>query len=112
MPRGYWIAIALALGPMSGGTEAQSIRGQLGQQSRATIRISVSVAPRFSISKDRRTGANEALKVSSNAGPLRYALVREPASEDAPQAIEVPSGAGTAPDSGGRGSALVLVVPD
>jgi hypothetical protein len=86
-----------------GNALAQSIRGAIGPQSSASVRISVSVLPRF----DPSAGV-AALRASPNTAALRFAFV--------PQAAD--SHAGPA-QAGRRGSAtetkgvrLVLVVPD
>jgi hypothetical protein len=67
----------------------QSLHGQLGAQSRASIRISVSVAPRFVIRGDAssldasgvdraRAGQGE-VRVASNAPAMRYTIITETA---------------------------------
>ena len=100
--------VALAIGLLgSGPVMAQSIRGAMGLQSRASIGISVSVMPRFQVALSEDSNvANPAsaglLQVRSTAG-LRYAFV----SSVAPAANPV-----SAPSLGGRGVMLVVIVPD
>jgi hypothetical protein len=69
----------LATGPGSG-LSAEG-RGALGAQSRATIRISLSVAPRFALASGGAKASAQATEgpalFSSNAPGLRYALVRQ-----------------------------------
>lgn len=80
--------------------DSQSIRGTLGPQSRATIRIEASVMPTF-----RLSSGTPALSLSSNAPSIRYSLLvdNEPAS----------SAVGTSDPARGADVPLVLlVVPD
>jgi hypothetical protein len=87
---------------------SQSIRGELGAQSRASIHISVTVMPRFQVPASPREPS-----LSSNAPALRYSLVRLPldgSSASRAQAGSAGKGGGLNV-SPGQGS-LVLVVPD
>lgn len=87
---------------------AQSIRGALAAQSRASIHISVTVMPRFQLPP----GSSDA-RLSSNAPALRYSLVRLPldgSSASPPMAQS--AGKGGAFDVSLGGGSLLLVVPD
>jgi hypothetical protein len=79
----------------------QSLRGQLGPQSRASIRISVSVAPRFMIKGEASSpdaprvdaaGAGRSdVQFASNAPGMRYTVIAEAAPMtmvDVPDATE------------------------
>jgi hypothetical protein len=87
---------------LASGAEAQSIRGSIGSQSRAEVRISVNVMPRFKLQEKSRQHAakadGKALSISTNAPNLRYALVAQPAAANRSHAANEPL--------------LVLVVPD
>ena len=108
---------------------AQSIRGEIGEQSRATIGISVSVMPTFALSRSGNEGPPEAsaqgfangLKLASNTSGIRYTLVPQaPEETKANQWSPVTSSAGIGKEAvraGGGGepkpaSLLILVVPD
>jgi hypothetical protein len=101
----FGLALALAL---AAGAGAQTSNGVMGPQSRATIRISVSVMPRFSVAEGRnaagiasdQSGPMQPLNVSSNAPGLRFSLV---AASEAQR-----DSAGQSAD----GARLLLVVPD
>lgn len=72
---------AAAIGiPLSQAAPAQSIRGAMGPQSRATIEIRVSVAPRFSLQPTSNgVGGNEkSPALLSNAPGLRVRLLMAP----------------------------------
>ena len=72
----------LLVAATDGPAGAQSIRSQLGAQARATISISASVKPMFTVS----TGPG-ALNISSNASAnLRYQVVVQPVGRDASKA--------------------------
>ena len=98
-------ALALILGAaVSGVAAAQSSHGQMGPQSRASIRISISVPPRFAPSPAVSTGRGEAdlasYRMTSNAPALRYTLTADPAG-------------GSESGRPGDGSLpLLLIVPD
>lgn len=56
---------------------AQSSAGRLGERSQSTIRISVSIAPRFAVTERAADAANVAghgLEVATNAKALRYTI--------------------------------------
>ena len=90
-------AALLALG--SGGTTAQPVGGNLAAQSRAAVRISVSVRPRVSMSAQENAAAT--------SGGLGYTLVEV---ADAAQAIDRNSGVSNR-IPGASTSRLLLVVP-
>lgn len=115
------VALASALlGATIAPANAQSTRSELGAHARATITISASVKPTFSVS-----APNDGLKISSNvSSQLRYAVVVK--SEDAGTRMDVgeqhlassglASGSSTwAQNATSRLSGerrLVLIVPD
>lgn len=71
--------MALSLSSSMSTAWAESGRGELGEQSRASIRISVSVAPAFN--KTVQPGApatSEGISLRAVDPSLRYALVTEP----------------------------------
>ena len=80
-----WRSVALgALLLLSGEVAAQQHQGSMDAQSRAGIGISVSVMPRFSVSRDSSAPATagpkagpirDAFPISSNASGLRIHLV-------------------------------------
>lgn len=79
--RGCIIVAAL----LSGRSAAQSTGGAIGPESRATIRISVSVMPHFEVNRVAQfAGAAEgqssdrSLSVSLNMPGLRYTLLEDP----------------------------------
>ena len=80
---------------------AQSIRGALGPQSRASISIQASVMPTFKLS-----GASSAPRLSSNAPSLRYSLVVD---SERPASPVATSGS---PARDADEPLLMLVVPD
>lgn len=83
---------------------SQSIRGELGDESRATIHISVTVMPRFDL-----RAALAAPGLPSDGSVLRYSLVRLPLN-GSPTVRDQAKGAG--PDAGVGRNTLLLVVPD
>jgi hypothetical protein len=85
---------------------AQSIRGNLGAQSRASIHISVTVIPRFQIP----ASAGELSLL--NAPALRYSLVRTPLDGSSTSPTKAESGKGAGLGATPEKVALVLVVPD
>ncbi len=95
-----------ALAPAS--SDAQSIRGQLGSTSEATIRLNVSVAPRFTV-QDVGGATSEAgpgrVHFLSNVPISRFHIVREPI---APNSGAVLGGG----DAAAHSSALFLIVPE
>jgi hypothetical protein len=118
------IAVAglVLLGTFGGPACAQSIRSQMGPQARATISISVSVRPMFTVSAPADT-----VKVSTNASSaLRYSVMVQSTLKPAPSLASAvgqdhPAGAAfealaPAPDALGRAhddrGELVLIVPD
>lgn len=90
-------AALLALG--SGGATAQPVGGNLAAQSRAAVRISVSVRPRVILSTQENAAAS--------SSELGYTLVEV---ADAAPAIDRNSGASN-PIPGGSTPRLLLVVP-
>jgi hypothetical protein len=105
-PIRFAFGLALAL-TLAAGAGAQTSNGVIGPQSRATIRISVSVMPRFSVADVRNAGTGsdqsspmQPLTVSSNAPGLRFSLVG---------ASEVQRDSGSQSADGER---LLLIVPD
>jgi len=83
--RGACALMLSALAP-AGTLGAEGVRGQLGQQSRSAIRISVRVAPRFVIEEQMRSRSAmqidpsaswEPIVITTNAPSLRYYLVPE-----------------------------------
>ena len=103
------ISIACAMLPLFAPAPAyaQSIRGNLGAQSRASIHISVTVVPRFQIPASAREPS------LSNAPALRYSLVRTPLDGSSTTPAKAESGEkGAALDATPGEGALVLVVPD
>ena|SRR5689334_17805146 len=83
---------------------SQSIRGELGDQSRATIHISVTVMPRFD-----PQAALAARGLPSDGSVLRYSLVRLPPNGSPTVGDQ---GKGAAPHAGVSRNILLLVVPD
>ena len=126
-------AVALLLSGVAPSTAAtlyaHGMRGQLGQQSRSAIRISVTVAPRFAIDQGPQSrtvmqtdelGAIEPIAVSTNAHSLRYHLVADDFSDyrslfergalhGGAINSEVPLARARSRPSGDR---LILIVPD
>lgn len=106
------------------GARCQSLHGQLGVQSQATIRISVSVAPRFVIKAEdgsqdaprvdsARSGRGD-VRFESNAPNMRYTVITESAQMTIVDMLEA-----TERSSHGRLSAsertappVFIVVPD
>lgn len=74
---------------VSSSARCQSLHGELGAQSRASIRISVSVAPRFVIRSgasspdapriDRARAGWGEVRFASNAPAMRYTIITETA---------------------------------
>jgi hypothetical protein len=96
----WTIAPVFLIGLASAGiAHAQQVSGQMGAQSRGTIGISISVAPRFDLARDSQapgSGPAEAnFLPSANSSALRYTLVAEKAEA-----------------RGGAAARLVLIVPD
>lgn len=96
-------AIGLSLLASSAGPAwSQSLKGALGPQSRASIRIEVSVMPTF-----KASGLSATEGFSSNAPTLRYSLVKDP------QALEVAAAKAERSVAKRQGPPVVmLVVPD
>lgn len=99
------LSLALAIA-IPGSADGQSARGDFAASSQATIRISVSVAPRFQSPRSgspAQSGPADAsaglTRLSSNAPALRYSVSVYP-----PQRAE-----GSQP---GRASVLYLIIPD
>lgn len=73
----FWSSIPTACAPLlllafaAAPASSQSIRGQLGAQSRGSIHISVTVMPQFQLLAGTWTPS-----LSSNASALRYSLLR------------------------------------
>lgn len=86
---------------------AQPSRGLLGPSSRAEVRISVSVAPRFQVNSELPASGSirDAADVLSNTTGLRYAVRTEPL------AHRIPNSAGLQRASSDD-ALLVIVVPD
>lgn len=104
------ISTACALLPLTAAAPgySQSIRGELGAQSRASIHISVTVMPRFQLPASSREPS-----LSSNAPALRYSLVRLPLDgSSAGPAMARSAGRGAALEVSSGQGLLVLVVPD
>jgi hypothetical protein len=112
---------AMAVAVLSAHAGAQPGRGQMGAQSGASIQISVSVAPRFSLgagsalAKQRGRPANaDGFELSSNAPALRYTVVPVSVGADPGSAEQETVLTGTARGEVARLSQprLLLVVPD
>lgn len=104
------ILTACALLPLSAAAPgySQSLRGELGAQSRASIHISVTVMPRFQLNASPREPS-----LSSNAPALRYSLVSLPLDgSSASPARANSAGKGATLDVRSGQGLLVLVVPD
>lgn len=79
-----WVAgLSLAMGVQCG-SAAEPMNEQIGGQSRAAIRITVSVMPSFNVTSSntaltvRRSGNLEALELLSNVAGMRYDLISVP----------------------------------
>jgi hypothetical protein len=119
------LAVALA-----GSADAQSIGGAMGQDSRATIQISLRVLPRFEVeapvgtaqgSDPGESGRPIVPELRSNAPDLRFATVLEPVNsgEAASEMIsadgptpKIPAGSPELVRSSPRQPLVLLVVPD
>ena len=110
--------------------DAQPARGDFGAKSEATIRISVSVVPRFLSSRPASTGdndssANALTSFAANAPTLRYSVRAMPAfpaegslAESDPSARQSDANGGNANSADSpaqqteRAGVLYLIVPD
>jgi hypothetical protein len=99
----------------AGAADARPGLGNLASRSRASVQISLSVAPRFNVVAHRLAGDGislDRLTVSSNAERLRYALVVQPVAESARTEPASQATGGGAPPRRATETRLVLVVPD
>ena len=110
-------ALGLSLLAIVGGTaSAQAIRGELGPQSRAAIRITLSVMPRFDVSAGPEApGARSKtlLRYRVELVPLNDGNPRPAANGDPAAAVQMPGADRQAlkpADVDGR--LLALIVPD
>jgi hypothetical protein len=98
------VTALLICGPAA--ASAQSVGGPLGPRSSATIRLSVSIAPRFRLMNAGSVDGAlwETGNVTANIPADRYEIVRQPAgpSRDDPTAGERPASS----------HILYLIVPD
>ena len=124
-----FLSVPLAIGA-SGAADAQAVRGDFGARSEASIRISVSVAPRFqgnpstSLVRNGPVSASaQTIPFHSNAPGLRYSVSVYPAKnsrddvtigEALSRTYETdaakPNAAGSEPGEEGR--ILFLIIPD
>jgi hypothetical protein len=117
MPNWSWtrgicvMAVMLLPGSVA---SAHSIGGSLGPESRAEVKISVSVVPRFKVTPPLVSKGgmiphidrpSQSIRISTNAPALRFSLVSHPT---APGTILETSVAGERPAA----NRLVVVVPD
>ena len=118
---GYRFAGALVVAmlfPTAG--QAQARGGQMGAESRASIGISVSVMPRFTVSPAaaQTLDSTTRLNVATNLGSVRFHVVALRSSSDLSRSdlLEGPPGAGPYPQSPEGGPdgqpTLLLVIPD
>lgn len=106
-----FIRTAVALLPLTMAVSpaaSQPARGELGAQSRSSIRISVTVMPRFHVLEGVRAPG-----ITSNAPTIRYSLViQRPNVAVTGLSEPTNSGKAAASDSGAPQYPLMLVVPD
>jgi hypothetical protein len=110
--------LGLVLG-LQGVVSAEPINGQIGGQSQAAIRISVSVMPSFTVDDPTATTARgsadaAALASSSNIGKLRFDLI---GASVVPEKAHTPHAEPNAPENErtlqhSNATRLLLVVPD
>lgn len=104
---GSWLGnsvLCMAL-PVAGAASAQSISGQLGEQSRASIRISVSVAPAFrGDAKPSLSGSLDPTNLRPIDPSFRYSLIRQPLAIEPANTVQ--------PGAPGEEGYLILIAPD
>jgi len=105
-----WIGMGCLLTLMLSSRAAADMRhGTLGEQSRATVRIRVSVAPRFTL-RSGETDIAHARALMANVPTARFSVERIAASSET-KVVRAGDKPQSSNDSG-RPPSLLLVIPD